>query len=118
MPVILLAENSCGINSSLAVAWIFQGLLGLCNPCNIKKSLGSWFFELFLLVSLPDLAWAEARAVSSGPVSAQHVVVALIGIEFRPARAGLIEQAVTGCFVVEQGIAGGPGIATDAAVWG
>lgn len=56
--------------------------------------------------------------MSSGPVSAQHVVVVLIGIEFRPARAGLIEQTVTGCFVVEQGVAGGPGIATDAAVWG
>jgi hypothetical protein len=56
MPVILLAENSCGINSSLAVAWIFQGLLGLCDACWIKKYIENWFFELFSLVSLPDLA--------------------------------------------------------------
>ena len=42
----------------------------------------------------------------------------MIGIKFRPAWAGLVEQPISSCFVVEPGGAGGPSVTTYTAVWG
>ncbi len=57
-------------------------------------------------------------ALASGPVAAQHVCVALVGIKLGPAWAGLVEQTLSSRFVVEPGGAGGPGVATYTAVSG
>jgi len=57
-------------------------------------------------------------ALALGPVAAQHVCVALVGIKLRPAWAGLVKQSISSRFVVEPGGAGGPSVATYTAVCG
>ena len=69
-------------------------------------------------LGLGAAAWGWWGDLASGPVAAQHVCVALVGIKLRPAWAGLVEQPLSSRFVVEPGGAGGPGVATYTAVLG
>ena len=56
-------------------------------------------------------------SLASGSIAAEHFFLILVWIKLRPAWAGLIVQPLSSRFLVEPGGAGGPGVATYAAVW-